>query len=109
MTIYRIPDWFFQRYSDKRYFCKILFTKSNRYCNVHDLELPFCDKPGLPALPDYDVCTIEQHETVSHINRLSNLFNSAKLPLPEILIEIRQLATGVVIEFLQVYIEDSDD
>lgn len=103
---YRVPDFLFRRYCDKRYFFKLLFTKSGRYCNGHDLELFVCARPGIPANPQYDVAIIEQDDLVSYTNKLSALYSCAKLDLPELEIEVRDLGTGCVLEFLKVIIEE---
>jgi len=103
---YRIPDYFFQRYSDKYYFIKLFYTKAKRYIVVHDLDLPFSNQPGVPAIPDFSVCVIEQEQAVAYINKLSKLFSRANLPLAAVALEIRDMASASVLEYLDLIIED---
>jgi len=104
---YIIPNYFFEYYSDKRYFYRLQYTKNQRFCNCYDFDnrYDFHDYVTEKTLTE-PIGYIEHDLILKDLQDLSNQLENAKLTFPAMRILVLNMATAEFIEFIDLHIED---
>lgn len=104
---YRIPNYFFEKYSEKRYFYRLQYTKSLRFCCCYDFDSRYdFDEYVTEKTLTEPVGYIEHDLLVKDLQDLSNQLENAKLKFPDLRILVLDMATAEFIEFIDLPIED---